>query len=148
MSDRLYLLDTSVVFALVRGKELGQSIDAMFGLSRIQVRPLVSIVTHGEIWVLAHRNRWGEAKREALRSALENLVTVDIHPPAVIEAYVEADLRSQDHPEGSRNMGKNDLWIAACARAAGAHLLTNDQDFAHLFPDFVEGTVIPHVAGA
>jgi len=29
-------------------------------------------------------------------------------------------------------MGKNDLWIAACAKAAGARLLTTDEDFDHL----------------
>ena len=29
-------------------------------------------------------------------------------------------------------MGKNDLWIAACAKATGATLLTTDKDFDHL----------------
>jgi tRNA(fMet)-specific endonuclease VapC len=29
-------------------------------------------------------------------------------------------------------MGKNDLWIAACAKASGASLLTTDKDFDHL----------------
>ena len=31
-------------------------------------------------------------------------------------------------------MGKNDLWIAATAKATGATLLTTDKDFDHLYP--------------
>jgi tRNA(fMet)-specific endonuclease VapC len=44
-------------------------------------------------------------------------------------------------------MGKNDLWIAACAQAAGATLLTTDNDFSHLIPEYLDGEVIdPAVA--
>ena len=50
----------------------------------------------------------------------------------MLDAYVEIDLDSQNHADGARNMGKNDLWIAACAKAAGATLLTTDKDFNHL----------------
>jgi predicted nucleic acid-binding protein len=39
-------------------------------------------------------------------------------------------------------MGKNDLWIAACARAAGAWLLTTDADFSHLIPQHLNGEII------
>jgi len=31
-------------------------------------------------------------------------------------------------------MGKNDIWIAACAKASGATLLTTDRDFDRLNP--------------
>lgn len=67
-----------------------------------------------------------------MQYALDSLVTIDINRPAVIDAYVELELVSQSHPDGARNMGKNDLWIAACARAANVTLLTTDEDFAHL----------------
>jgi predicted nuclease of predicted toxin-antitoxin system len=78
---------------------------------------------------------------------LDNVVTVEINHPSVIDAYVELDLVSQVHPDGARNMGKNDLWIAAAARAAGATLLTTDNDFDHLIPDHLAGVVIdPKVA--
>lgn len=129
MSDPLYLLDTNIVFSLVRGKELGERIDARYKLRASKVRPLVCIVTHGELRVLAGRNNWGPPKVSALLRALEHLVTVDINHPSVLDAYVEIDLASQH-----RNMGKNDLWIAACAKAAGATLLTCDKDFDHLNP--------------
>jgi predicted nucleic acid-binding protein len=38
----------------------------------------------------------------------------------------------------SRNMGKNDLWIAATAYALNAVLLTTDADFDHLHQIFFE----------
>ena len=46
MSDRLFLLDTSVVVALVRGKALGQRIDATYGLRAAPLRPLWCHVLH------------------------------------------------------------------------------------------------------
>ncbi len=85
--------------------------------------------------MLASRNKWGEQKRSVLDDALRSLVTVDVSHPQVIGAYVEIDLYSQAWQGGARNMGKNDLWIAACAKAAGATLLTTDKDFSHLGAD-------------
>lgn len=128
----LYLLDTNVVLALVRGKALGAFIDSTFGLSTAKRRPTISVVTHGEVRVLASRNGWGGAKLAALQVALDALVTVDVNVVEVIDAYVEIDIYSQQHPDGARNMGKNDLWIAACAKASGSTLLTTDKDFDHL----------------
>ena len=68
-------------------------------------------------------------------------MVVDINHPSVIDA-VELDMVSQSHPDGACNMGKNDLWIAACAKASGATLLTTDNDFTHLIPDHLDGEVI------
>jgi predicted nucleic acid-binding protein len=133
----LFLLDTNVVLALVRGQALGAFIDATFLLSAARRRPAISVVTHGEVRVLAGRNGWGEAKLAALRCALDALVTVDVNVAEVLDAYVEIDLFSQQMPGGARNMGKNDLWIAACAKASGATLLTTDRDFDHLDPDLL-----------
>jgi len=68
MSDRLFLLDTNVLLALVRGNALGTNIDARFGLRNGRQRHAISVVTHGEIWVLARRNEWGAKKREPFRT--------------------------------------------------------------------------------
>ena len=142
MNERLYLLDTNVVLALVRGQALGAFIDGKYGLRASKVRPFVCVVTLGEVRVLAHRNGWGSAKFEALEQALAQLVIIDINRPQVIDAYVALDLASQSHPGGSRNMGKNDLWIAAAAKAAKATLLTTDNDFAHLAPVHLDVEII------
>ena len=61
MSQRIYLLDTSVILPLVRGNELGRYIDRRFGLRSSKQRPLVSVVTLGEVHVLARRNGWGDS---------------------------------------------------------------------------------------
>ena len=95
MSHRICLLDTSVILPLVRGNALGKHIDQRFGLQASAQRPFVSVVSLGEVRVLAKRNDWGEAKLQALSSALDNLVVVDINHPAVIDAYVELDLVSR-----------------------------------------------------
>ena len=145
MSQPLHLLDTSVVLHLVRGNDLGQLIEDRYGLSKAKTRPLVCVVSHGEARVMAHRRSWCKQKRAALQALLEAFTIVDINTPAVIDAYVELELISQAHPAGARNIGKNDLWIAACARAAGAKLLTTDGDFAHLIPEHIDGEVIDPV---
>lgn len=43
-------------------------------------------------------------------------------------------------------MGKNDLWIAACAKAASATLLTTDKDFSHLIPEYLDGEIVDPAA--
>jgi predicted nucleic acid-binding protein len=65
----------------------------------------------------------------------------------VIDAYIDLDIASQRHPKGARNMGKNDLWIAASAMVSGAYLLTTDGDFDHLVPDYVSGSVLDRETG-
>lgn len=62
--DVPYLLDTNVILNLVRTNPLGRYIDSAFHLSSARRRPLVSIVSHGELPVMADRNGWGESKRE------------------------------------------------------------------------------------
>ena len=66
------------------------------------------------------------------------MVTVGINSQDIIKKYAEIDAFSQgkliNNPLGmsARNMGKNDLWIAATASVANATLLTTDKDFEHL----------------
>lgn len=131
----LYLFDTTVLLALVRGKDLGRYIERTFGLSEVINKPLISVVSHGEIWAMADRNAWGDEKRQALSEMLSDLVTLDLNDDSIIKAYVEVDRKNLTHPNGSRNLSDNDKWIAATARAAGAVLLTADKDFQHLNPD-------------
>ncbi|PYX01612.1 MAG: hypothetical protein DMG89_00810 [Acidobacteria bacterium] len=131
----LYLFDTTVLLALIRGRELGRYINHTFTLSDVINKPLISVVSHGEIWVMAERNGWGEKKRQALSEMLGDLVTLDLNDRSIIEAYVEVDKKNRSHPKGARVLSDNDKWIAATSRAASAVLLTTDQDFIHLNPD-------------
>ena len=140
--SRPYLLDTSVILHLVRGNALGQHIRDNYDLLHCQPRPLVCLVSLAEMRVLAELHGWGEPKRNALVAAFRSLTMVNINHPTVIDAYVKLDLCARSHPKGARQMGKNDLWIAACAAAANAYLLTTDKDFEFLIPGHVQGEVI------
>ena len=142
MSEPLYLLDTNILLLLVRAGDLAHYIEEKYQLGRLEQKPLVCVVSHGEARVMARRRSWGRQKRAALLELIDAFTIMDINTPAVIDAYVELELISQAHPAGARNMGKNDLWIAACARAAGARPLTTDRDFAHLIPEHIDGEVI------
>lgn len=134
MSQGPLLLDTSVLLHLVRNKELGQRIIPQFDLGNAVYRPMISIVTVGEIRSLADRRQWGEAKLEFLERVMEKLVILDINDAAVLEAYVEVDRACRNAKGGAQVLSKNDLWIAATAKAAGAVLLTTDKDFLCLHP--------------
>lgn len=120
-AGRPYLLDTSVILHLVRGKALGQRIQQTFDLIHCQPRPLVSVVSLAEARVLAQARNWGAAKRQALDTAFRSLTIVNINHPSVIDAYVQLDLHARAHPQGARTMGKN---------------------FAFLIPTRVQGHVI------
>lgn len=54
-----YVLDTSVLLTLLRGKALGTQLDRAFALRSNMHRHLISIVTQAELSVIADRNNWG-----------------------------------------------------------------------------------------
>src|ERR1017187_6857206 len=79
MSSGPLLLDTSIVLALVGDKDLGKHITSQFGLKSAVHRPLISIVTVGEIWALADQFGFGEGRRGFLKKVLATLVVLDIN---------------------------------------------------------------------
>jgi tRNA(fMet)-specific endonuclease VapC len=130
--SRSYLLDTNILMALIRGNALGRQIDEAYGLRASLQRHVVSIVSQAEIWVIADRREWGEAKRDALRTMFDHVVVVPIDGQGLLDAYVKIAAADGNHSKGPRNMGKNDLWIAATALHTGLPLLTTDKDFLFL----------------
>lgn len=99
---------------------------------------IVSIVTVGEVLSTGKQNKWGDKKLEAIQGLLDSLVIVEIRYSDLIESYAEIDTFSQGKLDNkkvsflARNMGKNDLWIAATAHVTGSKLITADSDFDHL----------------
>jgi len=82
-----------------------------------------------------------ERRVERLEDFLSSLTVVPIsYHPDIYRAYADIDAYSQSNhptlslPQGmtARNMGKNDLWIAATAHVLRATLVTTDKDFDHL----------------
>jgi tRNA(fMet)-specific endonuclease VapC len=130
--SQTYVLDTSTVLNLIRGKDLGKQIDAAYGLVVSMHRQTISIVTHGELKTLAKRRYWGPAKQQALAAALGNLVTINIDSDPLVDAYVRVEEACRSTPGGERKMGQNDMWIAATALLSGLPLITTDKDFNHL----------------
>ncbi len=108
-----------------------------------QTKPNISFVSVAEILSIAKQVGWGEEKIKDLTNlfAAIEIVTVSGEPDdMLIQNYVEIDTYSQGKNKqkplpknvSARNMGKNDLWIAATATSLQAHLLTTDKDFSHL----------------
>lgn len=121
----MILLDTNIVIKHIR-KELIYA-----GSS------FISIITVGEIKVFAKKRNWGENKLQLLKKNLDVLSVIDISHH-ITDVYAEIDAFSQGlHPEKklsttARNMGKNDIWIAATAYFFDIPLQTTDNDFSHL----------------
>jgi predicted nucleic acid-binding protein len=130
--SQTYVLDTSALLNLIRGRELGEQIDKAFGLRQALYRHTISIVTHGELKAMAQRRSWGDEKQRVLASALDELVTVDISNTSLIDAYVQVEHACRTVVGGERKMGQNDMWIAATAVVTGLPLITTDDDFSHL----------------
>lgn len=86
---------------------------------------------------------YGEKRIARLRTFIDALTKFGIDFEEVIHAYAQIDAYSQKKldpsvPFTARNMGKNDLWIAATASAFDLVLLTTDQDFAHLAGTYLQ----------
>lgn len=135
-----YLLDTGLILGYVRGAGYADYADRRYAVSQPPNVPLISVVSKGEIYSLAIQLSWGEQRKLKLESLLRRIPLVDINTERIIHRYAEIDAFSQGKdlsrsiPTGftSRNMGKNDIWIAATSSILNATLLTTDRGFDHL----------------
>ena len=132
-----YLLDTNILVHYIRKDEISRRIDVDYSPFSPSNRVVVSIVSFGEIKSIAYQNGWGIKKIQLLENLLLTVLRADLTLD-IVDRYAEIDSYSQGvHPTipaffSARNMGKNDLWIAATASILGATLLTTDADFEHL----------------
>jgi tRNA(fMet)-specific endonuclease VapC len=99
----------------------------------------ISIITVGELESLALQLNWGYQKQTALNLFLSSVPLIDIDSAIAklygfVDAYSQGKLLTKPLPSGmsARNMGKNDLWIAATALYYDIELRTTDNDFDHL----------------
>ncbi len=129
-----YILDTNVVLAIIRGKELGNYIERHYRIRSSPFRPFISIVTLAELYTMARRHEWGDQKYRLLATIEEELVVVNIDRRELAETYAEIRI---DIPKGV-SIGQNDIWIAATAKVLGATLLTTDTDFDHMQPTHIQ----------
>ncbi|MBP8239864.1 MAG: PIN domain-containing protein [Saprospiraceae bacterium] len=139
-----FLLDTNIVLIYIRDTELTRRLESRLNLLRTENNLVLSVVTLGELLSISKQNSWGQSKTQQMERILSRFVIADIHVQTIIERYAEIDAFSQGRLTGtssdfsSRNMGKNDIWIAATASVLGLELLTTDKDFDHLHGHFVK----------
>ena len=138
---RNYLLDTNILLYYLRQDHLWDKIQNRFDLKNgINA---ISIINIGELWSIALRNQWGERRLKQLENISNEFTVIDLNIESIIKRYGEIDafsqgkLKNRPLSTSARNMGKNDLWIAATASVLNLTLITSDQDFNHLAPDFL-----------
>lgn len=141
-----FILDTNICLAYIRGnRKFCEEIDKRLDLFKPDVQVIISVVTKAELLSLGVQNGWGKNKLNNLKNLLNKLFVIDINESDsdLMEAYAKIDAFSQGRlPEQplemrARNMGKNDLWIAATAYLANAALVTTDGDFDHLHDKWI-----------
>lgn len=131
-----FLLDTNVLLHFLRGKRAYYADN--FPIDDADSHLIISAVSIGELRSIALRNKWGTKKVNEVETLIQKLFVVEIHHDAIHNRYAEIDTFSQGKLDGyplsmsARNMGKNDLWIAATASIFNATLLSTDNDFDHL----------------
>lgn len=139
-----YLLDSNIALMYLRNADIVEEIDARFAPFSPNNMALLSVVSLAELYSIALRNHWGQKRLQGLHLFENEVFITDIHVQSIIERYAEIDAFSQGkHPTlksnfSARNMGKNDLWIAATASVLSVTLLTLDRDFDHLDGVFVK----------
>ncbi|MBX7225061.1 MAG: hypothetical protein K1X55_03465 [Chitinophagales bacterium] len=127
----------------MRKSEVAQRMDVLYNPFGNENEAIVPVVCIGEIKSMAIRSNWGVQKLMKLDEVLGLLLIADINSKDVLERYAEIDAYSQGKYEfnkskfSSRNMGKNDLWIAAITSVLHATLITCDNDFNHLSEEYL-----------
>lgn len=140
----IFVLDTNILIHYLRGSKVYEEVDRSFQPLDEKNVAVISAVTVGEIRSLALQRQWGAKRLQALENLMLKLVRIDISAEDIFARYAEIDAYSQNKlparplPFTARNMGKNDLWIAATASVLEATLLTTDVDFEHLDGVFLQ----------
>ncbi len=134
----IYLFDTNILVHYIRQSAVKSFVEQTYNPADATNKAVISVVSVGEIRSLAIQNNWGLARLTALEALFSEFIIADINTEdiinayAIIDAFSQGKLAAQPLPGSSKNMGKNDLWIAATAHVLEAALLTTDHDFNHL----------------
>jgi tRNA(fMet)-specific endonuclease VapC len=139
----LFILDTNILVHLIRDSPLGRSVTRHFDLLNPRSSQLISVITVGEILAFGKKRSWGPRKTAAIKDLVGELVVLPLDKEPILNNYAEIDTHLQ---KVGLHMEQNDMWIAATAAAARAHLLTTDRDFDPLHPHRLTRTWIDPAA--
>lgn len=140
-----YLLDTNILIHQARGSNIWNYIKDNYFPKGIKYNARISIVSVAESESFAIKNNWGINKIKLLTRNIRHLEPINLND-GIVEKYIQIDLYSQNKQKSlrlpkkysARNMGKNDIWIAATAANYQFILLTTDKDFSHLDGVFLD----------
>ncbi len=142
-----YVLDTNILLIWLKDPVRKKVVEESYGPLNYGNTPIISAVTIGEMRSLALKNSWGDRRIKIVEDLIEELVIVGVQYSELFDAYARIDAFSQGklaaNNISARNMGKNDLWIAATAMVTNSRLITADKDFKHLDGAFFEVIYLP-----
>jgi predicted nucleic acid-binding protein len=104
----------------------------------------ISTVSIGELNAFIKKNDIGKPKQDKIAEMLDMIDRISIEHEEIISKYGDIDAFSQGkqkikgHHFSAKNMGKNDIWIAATASHFDLKLITTDKDFMHLKEVFLD----------
>ncbi|MBK7128221.1 MAG: type II toxin-antitoxin system VapC family toxin [Crocinitomicaceae bacterium] len=135
-----FVFDTNVILYYLTKNALAEKLDLQINPFKSTNLAIISIVTEAELMSLAYQRNWGESNIGKLEKLLEQFLKIPIQSNDLIKAYADIDCFSQKKSKthtyqadfSPKNMGKNDIWIAATATVTNSTLITNDNDFDHL----------------
>lgn len=135
------LFDTNIIIYLAKD----QSLSLLKQINPDNQKIFVSVASIGELKSIALQNKWGQRKLSLLEILLEEMLVVEINE-VLTDTYSQIDAYSQHRNSSfteysfisARNMGKNDIWIAATAALLSLKLVTADNDFDHLHGVFFD----------
>ncbi len=139
-----FVLDTNIIILMIKNDKFNTYFQETY-LNDASKTFCLSIVSLGEITAVAAQNKWGKQKLRELHLILKGLNIIQLDNRKYVKAYAKIDTFSQGKLDGqplpngltARNMGKNDLWIAAVTEVLEATLITTDKDFNHLDPALI-----------
>ena len=138
-----YLWDTNILVHYTRNSDRYKAWESQYDFFNGNNRLFFSIINIGEIESLAYQLNWGATRRQRLQEIIENIQLLGIYEET-IHAYAEIDAFSQGKLSGRplgatpRNMGKNDVWLAATAHIGQFTFVTMDNDFDHLGTVYID----------
>lgn len=141
-----FILDTNIVLDYLKAGKITDFLIRKYNILSTEHSLIISSVTIGELHSLALQRNWNEKRIRAFVESLKRFLIIPVNSYDLFMAYAQIDAFSQGKfrekplPNGlsARNMGKNDLWIAATAHILNAKLLTTDKDFHHLDTIFID----------
>lgn len=140
-----FLWDTNILLHYIRQSARYHELLRKHAFFSKENQVFLSIISVGEIQSLAYQLNWGSKRRQQLQKFLERISLVGLYEE-VVTAYAQVDAFSQGKLPGkpllggltARNMGKNDIWLAATAHVFGFAFVTTDNDFDHLNDTFIK----------